>query len=72
MEALDRVQSELMIESETGQIQVIELDLADLQTVRAAVDKVYALANRLDILVCNAGTSQGSIVQLVLRCTAYA
>jgi NAD(P)-dependent dehydrogenase (short-subunit alcohol dehydrogenase family) len=38
-----------------GEIEVQQLDLADLSNVRAFAQRFLATSQRLDILICNAG-----------------
>ena len=45
-----------------GSLELIELDLADLASVRAAADKLNAKGEQFDVVICNAGvmaTPQG-------------
>jgi NAD(P)-dependent dehydrogenase (short-subunit alcohol dehydrogenase family) len=45
-----------------GSLELIELDLADLASVRAAADKLNATGEQFDVVICNAGvmaTPQG-------------
>jgi NAD(P)-dependent dehydrogenase (short-subunit alcohol dehydrogenase family) len=45
-----------------GSLELIELDLADLASVRAAADKLNAAGEQFDVVICNAGvmaTPQG-------------
>ena len=38
-----------------GSLELIELDLADLASVRAAADKLNAAGKQFDVVICNAG-----------------
>ncbi|OAA59920.1 short-chain dehydrogenase [Cordyceps fumosorosea ARSEF 2679] len=63
--------------SSTGRLDFLPLDLADLRTVRPAVDAFLARERRLDVLVNNAGvmfppaaepSAQGHEMQLATNC----
>lgn len=54
---------EIRAESGSDRVEVMELDLADLASVRTFADAYLASHNRLDVLVNNAGVVQGSRTQ---------
>ena len=58
IEALERIQTNLLRESDVGCIHVVYMDLASLETVPTAVERISELVDRLDILICNAGTDR--------------
>jgi len=48
-----------------GSISWLEVDVADWQAVREAVESVYAQENRLDVVIANAGIStRGGVLEL--------
>lgn len=54
---------EIRAESGSDRVEVMELDLADLASVRTFADAYLASHDRLDVLVNNAGVVQGSRTQ---------
>lgn len=47
-----------LLESATGSVQTVALDLSDLSSVRAASDEIHARYEKLDALINNAGIMQ--------------
>lgn len=61
----DEALAEISQDVGPGQVQVVELDLADESSIKAAIKEIAKLSgNRIDVLVNNAGTASGGLFQM--------
>ena len=64
MRSLERAEKLLDLASETGvNIDLVELDVGDDESVRLGFEKIFELTGRVDVLVSNAGVGGNSVVE---------